>query len=153
MPTANNHQVKTREAAVTLGGKSYTIHALPMKAAREWRERFGEPLQIIIGVLRSAGNIQLTTTNEDGSESVNLDVAAGLLQQVGGLLLGSIDLLNDALFDYSPELQRDREWIEENADDTEALAALWGVLQLAYPFGNLVTFVNNGVSTIGRSRN
>lgn len=152
MTTQTTNSQKARQAEVVLGGKTFTIQALPMKPAREWRERFGEPLQIVIGVLRNAGNLQLTTTNEDGGESVNLPMVAGLLQQVGELLLGSIDLLNDALFEYSPELQREREWIENNADDAEALAALWRVLQLAYPFGNLVMFVNNGVSTIGKSR-
>lgn len=141
-----------RGALVVLGGREFTIQALPMKAAREWREKFSEPLQVIIGVMRNAGNIQLTKTNEDGSEAVDLSVVAGLLQSVGGLLLGSMDLLVEALFAYSPELQRERDWIEDTADDTEALAALWRVLQLAYPFGNLVTFINSGVNTIGRSK-
>ena len=59
-----------------------------------------------------------------------------------GTLIGSMDLLLDLLFAYSPELAEDRERIEEEAYDEEALAAFTEVLKLAYPFGELLAMVN-----------
>lgn len=128
-----------RERTVVLGEKKFVVRALSMKAARAWRKDFGEPLQVIIGVLQNAGEIELTSTTH----------VASLLNEVGPLLLGSVDILVEALFAYSPTLEAEREWIEEHADDVEAMAALWEVLQLAYPFGGLLDRLSSGASTIG----
>jgi hypothetical protein len=46
----------------------------------------------------------------------------------------SIDEIIDMVFDYSPELAADREWIEENATSSEAVSAFVEVLKLSYPF-------------------
>lgn len=136
-------EAKARERLVTLAGQTYAVQALPMKAAREWRRQFGEPLNVILGVLQNAENIELTSLADVG----------GLLTQVGGLLLGSVDVLVEALFAYSPALAADRARIEEEADDVEALGALWEVLQLAYPFGSLIALVSDlGANTTGTSK-
>jgi hypothetical protein len=132
-----------RQAAVNLGGQEFVIEALPMGAARRWRAKFGQPLETILGVLQNAPHINL-------QDAQNL---SSLIQQVGGLVLGSTDLLVDALFDYAPALAAEREWIEENADDSEALAALWEVLKLAYPFGDLLNMLGRGQATIGTKSN
>lgn len=132
----------TREATVTLAGKEYTIQALPMKAAREWRSEFAMPLQQILGVLRRMDKVELD----------DLGGVAEVLQQVGGYLLSSVDTLVEALFAYSPVLAADREYIEGHADDTEAMAALWEVLKLAYPFGGLMKLMPNGGNSIGKSK-
>lgn len=137
-------QTKTRTSAtVVLGGEEFTIYAAPMRLARRWRATFNEPLQTIIGVMQNAGDIELN----------NMQDAAGLLQQVGGLLLNSVDLLVESLFAYSPELQEQKDWILDNATDEEALAAVWGVVKLAYPFGGLIANLQNGQRMIGTSKN
>lgn len=117
-----------REATVVLGGREFVIHSLPMKASREWRTEFSQPVQQVLGVMRRMQDVELTDVSQ----------AAQVLQQVGTYLLGSVDTLVEALFAYSPVLQAEREWIEAHADDTEAMAALWEVLKLAYPFGGLM---------------
>lgn len=132
--------ISAREAVVELGGREFMIQALNMKAARQWREDFSQPVQQVLGMLNRMKDVELS----------DIGNAAGVLQQVGTFLLGSVDVLVDALFAYSPELQAERDWIEENADDTQAMAALWAVLQLAYPFGNLVTLLNRGRATTGK---
>lgn len=151
MPTKNSRSPQTleedttkaisaREAVVTLGGKEFLIQAQNMKGARQWREEFSKPVQQVLGMLNQMQGVELS----------DIGNAAGVLQQVGTFLLGSVDILVDALFAYSPALQLEREWIEENADDTDAMGALWAVLQLAYPFGNLVTLLNPGRRTTGK---
>lgn len=139
-----------REREVVLGGKTFTIYPLAMGAAREWRKKYSQPLQAVISVLRRAGKIELQ--GDDGTW--NVGEIGVILNQVAGLLLGSVDLLVDALFAYSPELEAEREWIEANADDVEAMTALWEVIQLAYPFGSMLTQLNmSGASPNGTSAN
>lgn len=123
-------------ATVTLGGKPFTVQAAPMRVAKAWRQKFNEPLQIIIGILKNAGDIEIN----------NVQDAAGILQQVGGLLLGSVDLLTDSLFEYSHELRANQDWILDHATDEEALTAVWEVVKLAYPFGSLTSQLQSGLA-------
>lgn len=131
-----------RGTAVHLAGVEYTIQALPMGAARAWRKKFAEPIQQLMGLLENADAIQLEST---------ADLMA-VAQQILPLALNSMDLIVEALFAYAPALQTDRERIEAEADDAEALTALWEVLQLAYPFGSLGGILN-GAGLIGTSKN
>ncbi len=123
-------------ARVTLGGKEFSIKAAPMRVAKKWRQKFNEPLQAIIGLLRNANQIEIN----------NVADAAGVLQQVGGLLLGSVDLLTDSLFEYAQELRAEQDWILDHATDDEALAAVWEVVKLAYPFGSLTNQLQSGLA-------
>lgn len=136
-------ETQRRTVTVALGGREFEVAALPMGPSKRWRQKFGQPLEIILGVLQNADRINLQ----------NVQDLTALVQQMGGLLLGSMDILTDALFAYSAALRQEREWIEEHADDPEALAALWEVLKLAYPFGNMVDMLNRGRATIGMSSN
>jgi len=69
------------------------------------------------------GEIELSNGND----------LAELVQVLRHTLIGSIDMLQDLLFAYSPVLAADRERIEAEAFDEEALAAFVEVLKLAYP--------------------
>lgn len=120
---------------VTLGGEAYEIMPLNMKASRVWRKTLGEPVGQIVDAMQSADAVAL---DDLGSIGQLLDVAKRLA-------MGSIDLCVEALFAYSPALQADRETIEENATDAEAMAAFVEVLKLAYPFGALLTTVSGGL--------
>ena len=84
--------------------------------------------------MEHAGEIDLT----------NGGALSNLIQVVSDTLLGSIDLLQDLLFAYSPALRADRERIEATAYDEEAMTALIEVLKLAYPFGVVLSLVEWG---------
>lgn len=138
----SNVAVSKRGTAVSLAGQEYAIQALPMGKARAWRQKFAEPIQQLMGLLENADAIQLDST---------ADLMA-VAQQILPLALNSMDLIVEALFAYAPTLRDDRERIEAEADDAEALAALWEVLKLAYPFGSLGGFLN-GAALIGTLKN
>lgn len=121
-----------KQAIVKLAEQEYTIRQLPMRQARQWREALGGPFGELTQVLEGAGKIEISNA---------ADIAA-VVRTLSGTLIGSIDKLLDLLFAYSPELAADRERIEENAFDDEALAAFVEVLKLAYPFGGLLALVN-----------
>lgn len=121
-----------KETKVTLGGQSYTIKAMPIRQSKAWRAQLEGPFGELSAALEGAGKIELTS----GSD------IARLVRSFSGTLIGSIDLLLDFLFAYAPELAADRERIENESFDEEALSAFVEVLKLAYPFGDLLVLVN-----------
>jgi hypothetical protein len=124
---------------IELGGQTYDIKPLPMRQSRMWREKFSEPIQAILGLLRHAEDDLL-----DDEQNVNMRAVAVLLSGAD-LVLKSPDVLVEALFAYSDELADKRAEIEEAATDEEALAALWEVVtKLAYPFGFILNKLPSG---------
>jgi len=116
---------------VTLAGKAYQIEPLPMRPSRAFRERISGQ----IGGLAQA----LDTAGKGDVELSDLSGIAALIERLGGTLAGSVDLIADLLFDYSPALQADRERIEAEAFDEEIIAAFGEVLKLLYPFGGILS--------------
>lgn len=135
------------EILVSLADRTYTVKKLPMKGNKRWRKKLEGPFADLAGILGNMDDLELMSdvTQVDAKTgekvktgtTVNFTSISGVVGSFSRVLLGSIDLLMDLLFEYSPELAADREYIEENAFDEEALAALVGVLKLAYPFGTV----------------
>lgn len=117
-----------RSKDVTLAGVTYRIEQLPMRANKEWRDNLGAPVMGLINLIQGFGNLELKT--EDILKIVGV---------VKDLLLNSMDTLLNALFSYSPVLETDRERIETEAYDDEAIAALGVVVGLAYPLDQVLT--------------
>lgn len=122
----------SKTVAVTLAEREYTIQQLPIKASRVWRGQLAGPFTELVNVLEGAERIELNNAH---------DIAA-VVRSLSGTLIGSIDLVLELLFAYSPELKKDREYIEQHAYDDEAMAAFTEVLRLAYPFGILLALGN-----------
>jgi hypothetical protein len=118
-----------RSKTVILAGQEYSISQLNMRANKEFREHITEPANKIIALVQNYQNIEINSAAD----------IAGLIMVVKDVLFGSMDLLLDSLFAYAPELAADRERIEQEAYDDEAIAALGAVAALAYPFGQLVS--------------
>lgn len=109
---------------VEIAGREYTIKELPSRKNADWRK------------LLEAETTKLTSLVAD-APSVQLNAAGvgELLRRGSDLLLGSVDNLTDLLFAYSPELEKDQDYISENAYDSELIGAFKEVVGLAYPFG------------------
>jgi len=111
-----------------MAGREYELKPLPIRRAREVRQRFANPVGKVIGALKSAPKTDLSDVNAMGE----------LLDAVKLALVDSIDTCLELVFDFSEEMRADRERIETEAYDEEALAALVEVLKLLYPFGGLL---------------
>lgn len=132
---------------VTLGGREFTIRPLNIKRSRAWREDLRAPFNTIMDTLDML-------TGADKIELNNFGAIKELAQPVVELVLTSIDTLLDLLFDYSPELRAERDWIEENATDEEAVTALVEVVvKLAYPFTAIPRAFQNGRASAPMKRN
>lgn len=118
-----------RNKIVILAGQEYVIAQRPMRANKQWRERINEPVNKIVALLQNYKDIEINSAGD----------IVGLISVVKDVVLGGMDMLLDALFAYSPELAADRERIEDEAFDDEAIEALAAIADLAYPLGRLVT--------------
>lgn len=120
-----------QQITVKLGERQYTIDKLPIRQSKHWRQSLAEPFGEISQTLESASIVEVDQLGD----------IAGLVRRASGVLLGSVDKMLDLLFAYSSALNADREYIEENAYDDEALAAFVEVLKLAYPLEQLMYLI------------
>lgn len=71
--------------------------------------------------------------------------SVGELLGIGRTLLATVsgvpDLIVDLVFRYSPELEAQREVLEDSATDEEFVAAFVEVLKLAFPFSAILRAV------------
>lgn len=118
---------------VKLGGKEYNVRQLPIAPSREWRQAFKGPFDAIMGAFSGLPAMQLNDVGAWGP----------VLTSLTETVLGSTDTLLEMLYSYSPELKAAQSTIEAEATDDEALRALWEVIKLAYPLGELVSQVKS----------
>lgn len=120
-----------KEIRIVLGGRDFTVSALPIAQSKAWRESLAMPFGELANALTAANTVEVNQFAD----------IASLVRQMSGVLLGSVDLMLDLMFLYSPALSEQRDWIEQNAFDEEALYAFAEVLKLAFPFGVLLEVV------------
>ena len=113
---------------VTLGGREYVLKPLPLRPAREWRAQFSRLAEMVISAMRHATTAQLSSPDD----------LASLAAEVAPKLLGLVDELIEMMFAYSPELRAERDWLEENATEEEAMAVVIRITAIAFPFGGVV---------------
>lgn len=124
---------------VSVAGRDYTITPLPIKKNREWRKQFDAPIQDAANLLAEVGGYAdqefVDASNMIGSIG---KAVSGKLPTVINHLLGSADMIVEAVFDYSPAMKKDRKYIEENGYDEELVSCFLSILGLAFPFGQAI---------------
>jgi hypothetical protein len=131
-----------RTITVRLAGRKYEIHQLPIKADRAWREQHRGPLDQALVAFDAV--VELTKAEFPDGDGLVKAVGQLLSAHAGNVsrtLLNSTDLLAEALFAYSPELQADREHIEAEGFPDEILGAFLEVLKFSHPLGSLAALV------------
>ena len=123
---------------VVIGDKSYIIREAKRQANARWRLHFQAEFTDVAAIIEGLPKTDLTA-----------EALAGLLRQIVAKVGGSVDMLAELVFAYSAELAADRETIEEEAYDSEIMAAFTAVLRLAYPFGSVVETLS-GLAALGR---
>src|SRR3990172_156958 len=127
-----------RSTTIRLADKDYLIQQLPMRLNREWRKKFEVPIEQLLAATKAAGS--LASKEYETTADLLKDVGAVLLlhsDSIVRVLISLVDLISDAVFSYSPELQTERKAIEEKAFDEEIVKAFLEVAKLAYPFSGV----------------
>lgn len=120
--------------AVLLGGREFNITPQPKGRTMQFRKKLREALGDVSDL---ASVVQAAVAAVD--DSVEVSVASLPLVQIMSVVIGFLDegaerILN-LIYEYEPTVAAEREWIEENAYDTEVCAALAEVVKLVYgPF-------------------
>lgn len=128
-------EIKYFEAVFGKGElRQYAIEEPGVLRSRKWRSRFGETVMPLFEQFAGAQNIEFETPED----------LLKLLPLVQSIVLDALDEVFDLLILYSPELEADREWLEDNATERQIIAAFMEVLQLAVPFevGNIIARLN-----------
>lgn len=132
-----------QSVTVTLAEREYLVKELPSRRNMAWRQALGKPFGELVDALTRA-------------PSMRVDDAAGLAQ-IGDLVrmltarvIGSIDLMREAVFDYAPALAEDRERIETEGYDSEVVGAFTEVLKLAFPFGQVIELATRAIEKAGQ---
>lgn len=120
-----------KSVEISLGGQAYTVTELPMRKNAAWRQKVGQLVGTVAGLVE-ATQIDLNNTAD----------LIGVVNQVRDVLITAPEELTALLFDYSPALAADRERIEAEVYESELLAAFVEVLKLAFPFGEILSWAN-----------
>jgi hypothetical protein len=113
---------------VRLAGKEYELKPLPIRKAREVRQRFIAPINELIEAIKRLPKIDLTDMQSIGM----------LVESVQSSLLNSTDICLEILLLFSPEMVEDRERIEDEGYEEEVIAAFVEALKMLYPFGGML---------------
>ena len=104
---------------ITMGGTTREVPTLKIGAARAWKDGLGSHLSRL-------NALDLTLDPKDPDATV---------RSLTPLLNISTDAMIDILLSYDARsVLGGREWIEENADESEVYAALRKVLGVVFPF-------------------
>lgn len=113
-----------KTAKVAIAGKDYTIKELPIRKSVAWRKQVADKFSELTDALTNAGNA-------DTKDVMNV---VGIVKGFAAKLFGSVEVIADLLFAYSPELEADREKIESDGYESEIVDAFVEVVLLAFPF-------------------
>lgn len=109
---------------VVLGTRSYLIREAGISRAREFRHRFHKE---VMPLVEQAAQIK----------DVEIGSPADLLKLkplLDAVLVTAVDTIVEMVFLYAPLVEKDREYVEENATEKQMLTAFWEVIaNLALP--------------------
>ena len=113
-----------RTETITLVEKEYILREMPVRPARQFREALKAEFGSFIALVEGSPNVELT----------DMGAVSGLLRTLSATLLDSVDKALDLLLQYSPELAKDREYIEDNAVGSQVVDGFLAAVGLSFPF-------------------
>jgi len=130
-----------KRTTVKMGEREYVVIEKVMSQSSRWRDKLRkssvmlivESLDDVISQVVAVGSL---LTSGAKLSDVDFEPIIRSMRIVPIFVQGlsnSIEEVIELLFDYCPEMAADREWIEENAYDEEAIAAFLEVLKFCFP--------------------
>lgn len=110
---------------VKLGEKEYEIRQAGFRRSKPWKKRLLEEVKPLFEQVAGAQDMQFETPAD----------LLKLLPVAESLFVDGIETIGDLLIAYAPELEEDKEYIEEYATDKQIFQAFQEVLYLADFFG------------------
>ncbi len=83
----------------------------------------------------------------DLADGFSLDTLMPFIDKIKTFLLTSTDILLELIYDFAPNIKKEKTWIEDHATDPEVFSVFLEVLKMAYPFGSVL----GNLRTLGQS--
>ncbi len=128
---------------IAFSTKKFTIVPLPIRKSREWREKFIAQLDSILSIVDDVQGV----STDDLTDGFSLDSLMPFIDKIKTFLLTSTDILLNLIYDFSPAIKKEKDWIEDHATDPEVFTVFLEVLKMAYPFGSVL----GNLRSIGQS--
>jgi hypothetical protein len=129
------------QTVVTLGGREYTLRQKSKGGTRVWREKLRQTLSVQIfsvldDVVKAIKDVaaQIETGGLANADYTQMFNVAGIIPAVYHGLTNAPDEIWALLYEYSPEIAADDEYLDEHAYDDEAAHVFVEVLKHNYPF-------------------
>lgn len=138
-----------------LGGREYAITEKVSGIAEKWRKHLRETALYKTFVSLDAVVEQVVNIIDGGIENLEAGPAisiARLLPAMVESLATSSDDIKALVLDYVPEMQADREWLDEHVYDSEYTGAFVEVLKLNFPILGALELIR-GLRAPGTSTN
>ncbi len=113
-----------RVESVVLGEREYKLTELPLRRAKAFRETLKSHFGGLIDLFERAPSTDITNTTQ----------VAGLMRMLSSTLLESIDLAAELLCEYSDTINKDKEYILDNAVGSQIVDAFLAAIGLTFPF-------------------
>ena len=128
---------------IVFSTKKFTIVPLPIRKSREWREKFIAEIDKITGLVDDVQGVSAG----DLADGFSLDTLMPFIDKIKTFLLTSTDILLELIYDFAPNIKKEKTWIEDHATDPEVFSVFLEVLKMAYPFGSVL----GNLRTLGQS--
>lgn len=125
-----------KTVTVTMGGREYIITEKVMGVSAKWREHLRASGVMLIFQSLDDAIVQVAQVIEQGIENIEsgqVITMAHIVPAIVNGLTNSIDDVTELVYDYSPEMKEDADWLGENAYNTEMIAVFLEVLKLNFP--------------------
>jgi hypothetical protein len=132
---------------VMLGGKKFPIKRRKIRMAREWRQKV--LTEFFPRVQHNISKIALLTADLK-SIAANPKPA---MEAARFLLVEFPDELLTLALEYSPDLLKERAWIEDNASEEQALILIKEVFSVAFPLGEMLKVIGVDVKKAIKTAN
>lgn len=138
-----------------LGGREYPITEKVSGIAERWRKHLRETALFSTFMSLDAVIEQIVEIVDKGIENLEAGPAIGIariLPAIVDSLANSMDDIKALIFDYVPEMQADKAWLDENVYDSEYVGAFVEVLKLNFPILGALELIR-GLRVPGTSTN
>jgi len=129
---------------IILAGKMFEIKSLSPNKADKWREKVRQTLTDITNVGKTD---ESEVIQEGETPPVKVDNTTKIFEEVFNMATKAPEIIRELLFEYSPEINADRERLMEESNDEELTDAFIICARKSYPFGKLLSLAKSGFAT------
>lgn len=131
--------IEIEYAELMFGEKLYKVPAAGLSRSEVWRARLQVEINGLLAILKEQGGVfeQVDLGNLKEIASLGLVELLPVIGAVFARINLSMSSLIELIAAYHPDLEKDRDYIQEHGTMKQAIAGVLEMVKLEYPFGLL----------------